>query len=323
MEFHTRQLRYFVAVAEELSFTRAAQRLHIAQQALSVQIKQLERTLGVELLTRTTRSTTLTAAGAAFLEDTSAILAALDDAAERAVSVQRSENEQLVLGFLDGAALMLTEPILSAFRDRHPGVTVEMRQFNYDDPSAGLADRSVDVAFLRRPLTTEGVEFELLFTEPLVVMLRTDHPLADRTAVAAAELIEEPILGAANTDPTWNAYWELDAHRNGVPARVMSRSTSVLEEFQKVAAGVGVVVTGACARWIPYPGVKVVPIADATPNEVTVAWHSDNNSVLVRSFVDAARSARNARPDLVAMLQEPDFDDCTVPDLIMPDTIPR
>ncbi|MFC4605191.1 LysR family transcriptional regulator [Rhodococcus kronopolitis] len=317
MELQTRQLRYFVAVAEELSFTRAAQRLHIAQQALSAQVKQLEQTLGVVLLTRTTRSVTLTAAGAAFLEDIGALLVALDDAAERARSMQRSEHERLVLGFLEGAALMLTEPILSAFRDHHPGVTVEMRQFNYDDPSAGMTDRSVDVAFLRRPLTTDGVDFAPLFAEPRVVMLRADHPLADRASVDVAELIEEPILGAACTDPVWNAYWELDAHRGGgPPVQVASRSTTVLEEYQKVAAGVGIVVTAACARWIPYPGVTLVPIVGDAPNEVAVAWHRDNDSALVRSFVDVARRVRDAQPELVKKLQEPDFGDRRIPPLI-------
>ncbi|SDD61279.1 LysR family transcriptional regulator [Rhodococcus tukisamuensis] len=316
MELQTRQLRYFVAVAEELSFTRAAQRLHIAQQALSAQIKQLEQSLGVVLLTRTTRSVTLTPAGAAFLDDTSALLAALDDAAERARSMDRSENERLVLGFTEGAALILTEPIMSAFRDRHPGVTIEMRQFNYDNPSAGLNDRSVDVAFVRRPLTTDGVEFEHLFNEPLVAMVRADHPLARKESVRAAELLEEPMFGAACTDSAWNEYWELDEHRSGTRAPIVSRSTTLLEEYQKVAAGVGIGVTVACSRWVPYPGVTLLPITDAEPNEVTVAWPRENDSVLVRSFIDAARRVRDARPDLVKRLQEPDLNERTMPTLI-------
>ncbi|SEK68421.1 LysR family transcriptional regulator [Rhodococcus maanshanensis] len=316
MELQTRQMRYFVAVAEELSFTRAAQKLHIAQQALSAQIKQLEQSLGVVLLTRTTRSVTLTAAGAAFFEDAAATLAAMDAAAERARSMQRTENERLVLGFGEGAALILTEPILSAFRDRHPGVTIEMRQFNYDDPSAGLNDRSVDVAFVRRPISTDGIDFVHLFSEPLMVALPTDHALANRAAVRASELLCEPLLGAANTDPAWNAYWELDEHRDGTPAPVVSRSTTLLEEYQKVAAGIGIVVTTAAARWVPYPGVTAVPIADAAPNEVTVARHRDTDSALVHSFIETARRVRDARPDLVARLSEPDFDDRTMPTLI-------
>lgn len=315
MELQTRQLRYFVAVAEELSFTGAAQRLHIAQQALSAQIKQLEQILGVVLLTRTTRSVTLTAAGAAFYEDAAATLAAMDAAAERARSMQRSENERLVLGFLEGAALILTGPIMSAFRDRHPGVTIEMRQFNYDDPSAGLGDRSVDVAFVRRPISAADVEFERLFNEPLVAMVRNDHPIANRASVRVEELLDEPMLGAACPDPIWNAYWEFDEYRAGKPAPIVSRSTTLLEEYQKIAAGVGMVVTVACARWIPYPGVKLIPI-EVPPNEVTVAWHRDNDSALVQSFVDAARQVRDARPDLVKRLEEPDLDERTMPTLI-------
>ena len=316
MELQTRQLRYFVAVAEELSFTRAAQKLHIAQQALSAQIKQLEQTLGVVLLTRTTRSVTLTAPGAAFVEDAAALLAAMDAAAERARSLQRSENARLVLGFLEGAALILTEPIMSAFRDRHPGVTIEMRQFNYDDPSAGLNDRSVDVAFVRRPLTTDGVEFVHLFTEPRVAMVRADHPLADRDSVDVAELIDELMFGAVSTDPLWNAFWEFEAHRDGKPGRVVSRSTTLLEEYQKVAAGVGIVVTVAAARWVPYPGVTILPIADAAPSEVAVAWSRDTDSALVHSFVEVARQVRETRPDLVNRLEDPDLTERTMPTLI-------
>ncbi|SEK70456.1 LysR family transcriptional regulator [Rhodococcus maanshanensis] len=316
MELQTRQLRYFIAVAEELSFTRAAQKLHIAQQALSAQIKQLEQSLDVVLLTRTTRSVTLTAAGAAFFEDVSTTLAAMDAAAERARSLQRSENQRLVLGFLEGAALTLTGPILSAFRDRHPGVTIEMRQFNYDDPSAGLNDRSVDVAFVRRPISTDGVDFEHLFSEPLIAMVRADHPLADRASVEIPDLIDDLMLGAVTTDPAWNAFWEFDAHRGGKPGRIFSRSTTLLEEYQKVAAGVGIAATVAAARWIPYPGVKIVPIADAEPSEVALAWPRDNDSTLVRSFVDAAIRVRDGRPDLVKRLEEPDLDDRTMPTLI-------
>lgn len=313
MELQTRHLRYFVAVAEELSFTRAAQKLHIAQQTLSAQIKQLERTLGVVLLTRTTRSVTLSAAGTAFFEDATATLAAMDVAAERARSMQRTENQRLVLGFLEGAALMLTDPIISAFRRRHPGVAIEMRQFNYDDPSAGLNDRSVDVAFVRRPLTTCGVDFEHLFTEPLVAMVRDDHRLADRPDVTVADLIDEPVFGAACNDPVWNAYWELDDHRHGVPARVVSRSASLLEEYQKVAAGVGIGVTAACARWIPFPGVTLLPITDVAPSDVSVAWPRANPSTLVRSFVAAARRVRDENPDLVERLQAPDLTDRAMP----------
>ncbi|MFJ9743494.1 LysR substrate-binding domain-containing protein [Streptomyces sp. NPDC101166] len=313
MEVHTRQLQYFIAVAEELSFTRAAQRLHVSQQGLSTQIKQLEHAMDVVLFSRTTRNVELTAAGAVFLRDVRGALTGLDVAVERARSVHRGEQDRLVLGALEGAALTLTEPILSTFRQRHPGITVELRHFTYEDPSAGLASGSVDVAFARRPFIDDGVQFETLFSEPLMVMVPTTHRLADRQQVFAHELLEEPILGAATTDPVWNAFWELDSYRSGTPAPVVSRSNSLLEELHKVATGVGVVLTVACARWIPFPGVRLLPIADVQPNDVAVGWRTAHESALVRSFVEVARCVRDTHPDLVTQLEKPDFTDCTVP----------
>lgn len=313
MEVHTRQLQYFIAVAEELNFTRAAQRLHVSQQALSTQIKQLEHTLDVVLFSRTTRNVELTAAGSVFLQDVRDALTSLNAAIERARSVYRGEQDHLILGSLEGAALTLTEPILSAFRDSHPGVTVEMRQFSYSDPTVGLTNGSVDVAFARRPFVDTGVRFEPLFAEPLMVMMPSNHRLAGREEVMAHELLDEPLLGAATSDPVWNAFWELDAYRDGRAAPVVSRSASLLEELHKVATGVGVVLTAACARWIPFPGVRLVPVADAEPNEVAVGWRSDHETALVRSFIEIARKVRDANPDLVSQLQKPDFADCTVP----------
>lgn len=313
MDMHTRQLRYFVAVAEELSFTRAAHRLHVAQQGLSAQIKQLEQTLGVVLFSRNTRNVELTAAGAAFFKEVRYGLTRLDAAVERARVVHRSERDRLVLGCMEGAALTLTEPILTAFRESHPEVSLELRQFGYDDPSAGLRAGSVDVAIVRHPFVHEGLEFERLFAEPLAVMLPIDHPLADRAEVLAAEVAHDRLLGAACTDPVWNTFWELDVHRGGQPADIVSRSSTVLEELHKVSTGVGLVITAACARWISFPRVKLIPVIDAEPNEVAVGWRSDHRTTLVRSFVEIARTVRDANPDLVYQLEHPDFEDCTVP----------
>ncbi|QVI21464.1 LysR family transcriptional regulator [Nocardia tengchongensis] len=201
MEVHTRQLRYFIAIAEELSFTRAARRLGISQQCLSMQIKQLERTLDLMLFARTTRRIELTVAGSAFLADIERTLDSVDAAVDRARGIQRGECDRLVLGTLEGAALTLTDPILAAFQQRHPRVTVQQRQFSYDDPSAGLRDDAVDVAFVRRPFDHTGIHCETLFSEPLMVMLPEDHRLADRAEVSVRELVDEPIIGAAALGP--------------------------------------------------------------------------------------------------------------------------
>ncbi|MEU1207522.1 LysR substrate-binding domain-containing protein [Nocardia sp. NPDC005825] len=304
MEVHTRQLQYFVAVAEELSFTRAAQRLHISQQGLSTQIKQLEHDMDVTLFARTTRQVELTAAGAAFLKHVRNVFAALSSGLEEARAVHRGEHDRLVLGCLEGAALTLTEPILAAFRAEHPEVTIELSHFTYETPSAGLANGEVDVAFVRRPFVDDGLRFEPLFRQPLMAMLPARHRLAARTEVSAAELLDDPILASGPADPVWNAFWRLESHRDGRSAPAVHAVKTLLEELHQVATGTGIAMTVPCAAWIKWPGVRVIPVIDAAPNEVAVCWRAGSRSPLVRSFVEVARRVRDENPDLVARLQE-------------------
>lgn len=305
MEVHTRQLQYFIAVAEELSFTRAAQRLHVSQQGLSTQIKQLEHDMDVTLFTRTTRQVELTAAGAEFLRHVRDALSSLSFGLEEARAVHRGEHDRLVLGCLEGAALTLTEPILAAFRARYPEVTVELSHFTYDTPSAGLASGLVDIAFVRRPFVDAGLRFEPLFTQPLMAMLPSRHRLADRAEVTAGELLEDPILASGPTDPVWNAFWRLDSHREGRPASIALEVKTLLEELHQVATGAGIALTVPCAAWIKFPGVRVIPVTDAAPSEVAVCWRASHQTPLVRSFIEVARRVRDANPDLVARLRAP------------------
>ncbi|WP_433207738.1 LysR substrate-binding domain-containing protein [Nocardia sp. CA-107356] len=300
-----RHLRYFVAVVEERNFTRAAARLHVAQQGVSEQVRQLEQNLGVRLLERSSRRVEPTSAGAAFYADATAILAHLDRAAERAQAIHREETGLLRVGFCEGAALTLTEPILDAIRERHPEVQVELRQFNYDDPSAGLSAGVVDVALLRLPVSTPRLVVERLFAEPVVLACAAGHRLAGRAEVTVAEVLEQPLLGSATDDPVWNAFWQLEEFRAGAAAPVVSRSTTLLEEMAKVTTGVGVVVTAAAARWIPLPGVAYVPIADAPRSVVAVAARGDHLTPLVRSFFEVSCEVRDAHPELIVALEAP------------------
>jgi DNA-binding transcriptional LysR family regulator len=298
-----RQLRYFVAVAEECSFTRAAQRLLVAQQGVSDQVRQLEQNLEVRLFDRSSRRVELTGAGEVFLAETVVLLAQLDRAVDRTRSAHREAGSRLTVGFGEGAALTLTEPILEAMRARHPGVHIELRQFNYDDPSVGLEHGSVDVGLLRLPVSTPGLTVERLFAEPVVVACAASHPLARRSEVSVRELLSERLLGSATDDAAWNAFWQLDAFRDGGAAPVVSRSTTLLEELAKVLAGVGVVVTAAAARWVPIPGIVYVSITDAPPSVVAVAVPSDRATALARSFVEVCRQVRDGNPQAVALLE--------------------
>ena len=217
--------------------------MFLTQQALSRQIKELEDELGVRLFERTTRKVALTPAGEAFLEAVRDVLGRLDDAVAAARRTSRVLTGRLRLGFIPGAALELTGPIMAAYREAFPDVEVEMREFPANDPSAGLASGVTDVAFIRLPQGTQRIETETLFTDPVVAMVAEDHPLAARTSVSARDLIAHPLTLSDTTDEVYRAFWGLYDARDR-PGRFVAVS-SVTEETSLVAAGAAIGVTGA------------------------------------------------------------------------------
>ncbi|USI92709.1 LysR family transcriptional regulator [Rhodococcus pyridinivorans] len=188
-----RLLSYFVAVAEELHFGRAAARLHIAQPSLSVQIRKLEQNLGAVLLLRSSRHVELTPAGQILLDESRRLLAN----AERAVNLTREaahgvSTRKLVIGFQGNAAAELTPHILSTFQSLHPGIQVQMHSYDFSDPYVGLADGSSDVAFVRPPLLMQDwLGMEALFVEPRVMVVSANHPLAQLPEVSVEQVTNE------------------------------------------------------------------------------------------------------------------------------------
>ena len=162
MQVEVRHLRAFVAVAEELNFTRAAARLHLAQQALSSQIQQLEQRMDARLFLRTSRRVELTPAGHALLAQAPGLLSALDGAVESARQAARGEAGNLTVGLLATAALDLTPQTLRAFAADRPQVTVSLRNVSFDEPTGGVATGEADVALVWLPFSTEGLAIEAL-----------------------------------------------------------------------------------------------------------------------------------------------------------------
>jgi DNA-binding transcriptional LysR family regulator len=308
VDLQTRRLRYFVAVAEELHFSRTAARLHIAQQALSKQIRELEDALGAQLLERSTRNVKLTAAGAIFLEAARATLAALDDGVAATRRLARGEAGTLRLGYVVGGALELTRPILEEFARRHPGVEVELREYGYEDRTAGLDSGAADIAFVRTPISAPGLVFETLFVEPLLAALPLDHPLAQRDAVSVRDLVQEPIAMRETDDAAARAFWTLDAYREqGAAGRIVA-AHSVTEELSLVAAGIACAITSAAsARYTPHPSVRYVPIDDGPGAELSLAWREDAGNALVERFLEAARAVRERETELMRAIEHPDL----------------
>jgi len=192
MDVHLRDLRYFVAVADELSFTRAAERLHLSQPALSKQIAALETTLRARLLRRDRRQVSLTAAGAALHAAARRLLADWDEAAAVVADTAAAETKVLRVGTLTSLGRALFPAALEHFAKRQPGWRVELRSFRFGDPTAGLSDRASDAAFVSLPTGADDIGYEVLATERRFVALSTGHPLAGRQAVEFSELADEP-----------------------------------------------------------------------------------------------------------------------------------
>lgn len=285
-----RLLGYFIAVAEELHFGRAAARLHITQPSLSVQIRKLEHSLNTPLLVRSSRHVALTPAGEVLLEGGRQLL----NEAARIASLthdagQMRSGHRLVVGFQANAAAELTPQILNAFRDLHPLVDIEMRSHDFSDPYVGLTDGSVDVAFVRPPLLAQDwLGLQPLFTEPRMLVVSEHSPLALRTELSVGQLVDEAFVGRRSPEE-WRDFWLAVDSRGGMPVKLGAEAATVDECFEAIMSERGVAFTQASTqRFYGRPGLAFVPVNDIAPSTLAIAWRTDAPSSLVNDFVDTA-----------------------------------
>jgi DNA-binding transcriptional LysR family regulator len=288
-----RLVEYFVAVAEELHFGRAADRLHIAQPSLSHQIRRLEEHLGVKLLQRTSRRVELTSAGETLLRDGRPILSQ----AQRAIQAARAAGrEQLTVGFGGSAASGLLPTVLRVFSERHPSVQVTLRELRLDG-AADILDGEVDIAFTRLEPGEVEVAVEVLSREPRVVALPVNHPLAGHDSLAFEDLRDEsfitnPVVQRAGPPVTWLA----EQQRHGLPGRVAAEAASLQETLTLVATGRGVcLLPGSVARIHPRSDIRYVEVPDADPAVMSLAWHRHNGRPVVDAFIRTVRQVAAAQ----------------------------
>lgn len=282
-----RRVEYFVAVAEELHFGRAAERLRIAQPSLSQQIRQLEAELGVTLLERNSRNVQLTDAGDALLREGRKTLSQARQAihATRAAAAAR-----VTVGFYGSAASALLPEVLRAFGERHPSLSVSVHELLFGSIDVVLRG-DIDVAFTRlRPGQTE-LEVEVLGNEPRRVALASTHPLAARDSLAFLELREEtfivnPAVQGDEAPPRWLA----EQRRHGLPGRIGDETTSIPEILTLVAAGRGVcLVPATVAHEHPRTDIAYIPVRDAEPAVVSLARRPGRVGSAVEAFIQTAR----------------------------------
>ena len=289
-----RLVEYFVAVADELHFGRAAERLHIAQPSLSQQIRRLEQQLGVTLLERTSRNVQLTPAGEALLREGRRVLVQ----AERAISVTRGAGtELLTVGFYGSAGHGLLPALLAAFKGRHPRVQIMVREVPFGSVDE-IHHGKVDLALTRLEPGQTELEVEVLTEEPRLLALAGTHPLAARETLSLAELGDESfIVNPMTPDGGAPARWLAEQRRHGLPGRVVAKARSLQEILSLVAAGRGVcLVPEAVALHERRAGISYVPVIGAEPALVSLAWDAEHSSPTLQEFVAVAREVAAAAP---------------------------
>jgi DNA-binding transcriptional LysR family regulator len=297
MDVHVRDLRYFVAVAEELHFTRAAELLHISQPSLSKQIRQLERELGFALFRRDRRSVALTGAGEALLPRARELLGSWEEALAEAAQRARAAAATLRVGFQTSVAGALYHLAVACFTHEHQGWSVELKLHPWSDPTAGLLDDTSDVAFLWLPVPGQGrLAWQTLRTEPRHVALSSFHPLAKRADLRIADLLDEPFVALPPAAGVLRDYWLAVDERDGHPIRIGAQAETPDETFEAVGAKQGVALLSAGnAQLYARPGITTRPVVDLSPAELTVAWRADDERPIIGEFVEAAERA--AEPD--------------------------
>jgi DNA-binding transcriptional LysR family regulator len=285
-----RHLRHFVAVAETLNYTRAAERLHLAPQAVSASIRQLETIVGARLLERTTRRVRLTDAGAAFLSDARDALVFTDRAVRAARRAARGETGILRVGFLSSTAHYVMPPVVRALAERHPDLVLVAEDLPVRDLVAGLRDGRLDAAVGRPPLIDDPeLASETILREPVAAVLPSEHPLAERPRLRLSELAGEPwVLTERSSWPPWHELYDAEFRAAGFTPKVVQRGTSVQSLLALVAAGVGVTRLTLSARTLRSSGVRFVPLEDDEV-EVVLMTRSGPRRPAVARFAEVLR----------------------------------
>lgn len=290
-----RQLRYFVAVSEELSFTRAAARLRVAQPALSVQIRQLETELGVELFDRSRRAISVTEAGELMLGESRRLLALLDNAIELVRRTGSGMTGRIAIGFVPSASNAALPPLLRRFGETHPDVAVYLREMAPQDLIRRLHEGDLDVCFIYMPFADASLDQAVIAREAFVVALPANHPLVHKREVDVRELIDEPfVIPAEHGMPGLNAQVLDICHEAGFTPRAVQDGVWLVQTIiGLVAAGVGVALVPSSAQALRPEGVAYRPLREPVVHEVELAaiWRRVDISPVLRAFLGEIRDS--------------------------------
>lgn len=276
-----KRLRYFVTVADELHFGRAADRLHMAQPPLSQQIRQLESELEVPLFERTTRRVNLTDAGRLLYPHALKVLSAADEAAAMVEGFRLGESGVLRLGFVDSASYDVMPRFLRSYRERFPAVEYELRTLSSDQQHKALVDREIDLG-VARVGTGAGLTSIPFLKERLLLAVPTGHRLADRNSVSIATLTGQPLIGFDRTvSPSLYGELALLFADRGLDYDPIIEATEYATVLGLVASGQGVAVVPAGVQSFRPPGLQYVTVRDAEARSSLMLLHRDGEGSLL------------------------------------------
>ncbi len=286
-----RHLRYFVAVAEELHFGRAAERIHIAQPPLSQQIRQLEEEIGVKLFQRTKRRVQLTHAGEIFMEEARQILAHSQKAVGLARRADRGEIGRLIVGFVGSMTYRFLPSALRSFRDQFPDVELVLRELTTDQQLKALRDRAIDVGFLRQPIKDDALNIETIFREPLILALALDNVLVNSLHISLEMLAREPfVMVSRQESPTFYDLIIGLCHQAGFSPRVVQEAIQMPTILSLVSVGIGVTLVPASVQNLQVLGVTYKPLKGGGKDiELAVARRRNDQSPVLFAFLDVVR----------------------------------
>jgi DNA-binding transcriptional LysR family regulator len=287
-----RHLKYFVAVAEELHFGRAAKKLHIAQPPLSQQIMNLEDELGIKLFDRSKRNIQMTSAGSHFLKEAKQVLLHVEQAAETAKRIHGGKAGRLVVGFVGSVIHTFLPEGIRLFRERFPDIEMELHEMHTAEQIASLHAKRIDVGFLYTGRHDHLLSSKTLTLAPLLAVLHNNHPLSGRKSVNIGQLAHEPfIANTRSSEPIVRDAFISLCHSAGFSPKIAQEAGQIQTVLGLVASGMGVCLLPNFVKNIRRPGVQYIPLSGAPPEvKLAVVWRSDNPSIIVKSFVNVIES---------------------------------
>lgn len=280
-----RQLKYFVTVAEELNFRRAAERLFMEQPPLSRQIRKLENELDVELFHRSTRGVTLTPAGKAFLDEAKLTLAQAERAAKAA---QKATGQNiLTVGFSVCAFDRVLPEIIQVYRQQSPDTVVTLQEMSTEKQIQALLNDEIDIGFVHGPISHSALQTITLLCEPLVVALPPNHPLTIREQIDLQSLVNEPfIVFPESVKPELYAQIKQLCQQAGFSPRIVQEASPPFVLLGFVASGMGVSLVASGAQESHSTGVVYRPLSTPTPMlEIATAWRKQSSSFVLEDFL--------------------------------------